>query len=111
MSAPQGKIAEELPGLTTRQPTPSVSSRAAKTALLAFAALAITFFARITHQRFWHCTQSVLLGAPNEDLCPQVPELIPSKNNALWETLNEIYGTEAFRLKAVAWLSGAVQIP
>ncbi|KAF8437233.1 hypothetical protein L210DRAFT_3682609 [Boletus edulis BED1] len=100
MSVPYGKVPEELPGLTLhRQTTSSVSSRAAKTTLLAFAALAVTFFT------------STSLDTTGVNLCPQAPALIPVKNNALWETLTEIYGTEAFRLKAVDWLSGAVQIP
>lgn len=115
MSAPQSKDREQLPGLTPRRTTSSVSSglrRAAKTTLLALAALAITaFFARITHKQLWHCIQSASLNAANDDLCPQAPELIPVKNNALWQTLTEIYGTEAFRTKAIEWLSGAVQIP
>ena len=111
MSAPQSKVQEQLPGLTPKRTTPGVSSRAAKTALLVLAALAITFFARISHKQLWHCIQSTSLDTANDGLCPQAPELIPVKNNALWKTLTEIYGTEVFRSKAVDWLSGAVQIP
>lgn len=111
MSAPQSKVREELPGLSPRQKRSIVSSRAAKTTLLAFAALAITFFARITHKQLWHCIQSASFDTANSGVCPQAPELIPVKNNALWATLTEVYGTEAFRSKAVDWLSGAIQIP
>ncbi|KAG6373800.1 hypothetical protein JVT61DRAFT_5945 [Boletus reticuloceps] len=112
MSVPYRKFPEELPGLTLhRRTTSSVSSRAAKTTLFAFAALAIMFFTRCAHRQLWHGIQSTSLDTTGVNLCPQAPELIPVKNNALWETLTEIYGTEAFRLKAVDWLSGAVQIP
>ncbi|KAF8449022.1 hypothetical protein L210DRAFT_847620 [Boletus edulis BED1] len=108
MSVPQSKVTEELPGLTPRQKASIVSSRAAKTTLLAFAALVITFFAR---GQLWHCIQSSSINTAKVDLCPQAPELTPVKNNVLWEKLTENYGTEAFRLKAVDWLSGAIQIP
>ena len=111
MSVPQGKALIDFPALKPSRATPSISSRATKATLLAFAALAITFFARITHKWLWHCIQSISLDTANSNVCPQVPELIPVKNNALWETLTEIYGTEAFRSKAIDWLSGAIQIP
>ncbi|KAF8552419.1 carboxypeptidase S [Imleria badia] len=111
MSAPQSKVSEELPGVTPRQTRTSVSSRVAKTTLFAFAALVITLFARITHKQLWHCIQSASFDTANDDACPQAPEFIPVKNNALWATLTEIYGTEAFRSQAVDWLSGAIQIP
>ena len=102
---------EELPGLTPRQATPNVPSRVAKTSIFALAALAITFFARVTHKHLWHSISSTSLDPANGDLCHQAPALIPVKNNALWETLTAIYGTEAFQSKAVDWLSGAIQIP
>lgn len=113
MSVPQGKLPGELPGLKPSRATPNVSSRAVKTTLFVLAALAITVFAKITPKYIWHCIQSASLDTANggRDLCPQAPELIPVKNNALWETLTEIYGTEAFQAKAVDWLSGAIQIP
>lgn len=44
-------------------------------------------------------------------VCPQTLELIPEKNYELWENLNSTYSTNSFKLKAVARLSGAVQIP
>lgn len=111
MAAPQGKVLEQLPGLTSRQTKPSVSSRVAKATLLALVALAITFFARIGHEQLWNRVQRAAPDTSSDNICPQVPELTPVKNNALWQTLAETYGTEAFRLKAVDWLSGAVQIP
>lgn len=43
------------------------------------------------------------------DICPQVSELIPRA--ALWKTLGDTYGTEAFKKRAVDWLAGAVRIP
>ncbi|KAG9312990.1 hypothetical protein JVU11DRAFT_6428 [Chiua virens] len=111
MSVSQGKLSEELPGLLPRQKTLGVSSRVAKTALIALAALAITLFGRTAHKQLSHCLQSASVVPVNSDLCPQAPSLIPVKNNALWATLTEIYGTEGFRSKAVDWLSGAIQIP
>jgi Gly-Xaa carboxypeptidase len=47
----------------------------------------------------------------NADICPQVSELIPSSNFDLWETLGDTYGTDAFKMRAVDWLAGAVRIP
>ncbi|KAH0836669.1 hypothetical protein J3R83DRAFT_8389 [Lanmaoa asiatica] len=112
MSPPlQGKVPEELPGPTPSRTTPSVSSRAGKAILLALAALVVTFFARVAHKQLWHCFQSPPLDTAKGNLCPQAPELIPVKNNASWETLTDIYGTEAFQSKAVDWLSGAIRIP
>jgi len=47
----------------------------------------------------------------NADICPQVSELIPTSNFALWKTLGDTYGTDAFKMRAVDWLAGAVRIP
>ncbi|KAH7929100.1 carboxypeptidase S [Leucogyrophana mollusca] len=44
-------------------------------------------------------------------VCPQVAELVPQKNGALWESLGSIYGTDKFKMRAVNWLGGAVRIP
>ncbi|KAG6330630.1 hypothetical protein ID866_8460 [Astraeus odoratus] len=44
-------------------------------------------------------------------VCPQVSELVPERNQEIWEALGSTYSTEAFRSKAVDWLSGAVQVP
>lgn len=45
------------------------------------------------------------------DICPQVSELIPKSNGALWKTLGDTYETDAFKMRAVDWLAGAVRIP
>jgi len=45
------------------------------------------------------------------DLCPQVDELVPEKNGMIWESLQDMYGTEDFKTRAVDWLGGAVRIP
>lgn len=47
---------------------------------------------------------------PTHDICPQVSELIPEKNYELWESLARTYSTDSFKLKAVNWLSGAIQV-
>ena len=46
-----------------------------------------------------------------DDVCPQVSKLIPEKNYELWESLSNAYSTDSFKLKAIDWLSGAVQVP
>ncbi|KAI5999721.1 hypothetical protein EDD15DRAFT_76890 [Pisolithus albus] len=45
------------------------------------------------------------------NVCPQVPKLIPQKNLDIWESLGATYDTDAFKAKAVNWLSEAVQVP
>lgn len=59
----------------------------------------------------WHSFNHVDVHLSNDGVCPQVSELIPDKNYALWESLSSTYSTDMFKLKAVDWLSGAVQIP
>ena len=58
----------------------------------------------------WHSFGRVDYGSI-DSICPQVPELIPEKNYELWESLSNIYSTDSFKLKAINWLSGAVQVP
>lgn len=48
---------------------------------------------------------------PINDVCPQVSELLPGKNYELWDSLSNTYSTDSFKLKAINWLSGAVQVP
>ncbi|KIK98243.1 hypothetical protein PAXRUDRAFT_824097 [Paxillus rubicundulus Ve08.2h10] len=108
MSAPKDKTLELLPAPTPGHTLSRTSSIPTKTALIAFVAIAITLLARGTQVFCNHGRPDVLTNA---DVCPQVSELIPQKNNALWETLSIIYGTEAFKTKAIDWLSGAVQVP
>ncbi|KIJ65653.1 hypothetical protein HYDPIDRAFT_88243 [Hydnomerulius pinastri MD-312] len=84
------------------------SSISTKTALIAFAVLATTLLVKGTHI---FCQNSVPHDLTNVEVCPQASELIPEKNNAIWTKLSNTYGTETFKMKAVDWLSGAVQIP
>ena len=58
----------------------------------------------------WHSFRRVNYGSI-DSICPQVPELIPEKNYELWESLSNIYSTGSFKLKAIDWLAGAVQVP
>ena len=46
-----------------------------------------------------------------DGVCSQVSELIPERNYELWESLSNTYSTDSFKLKAVNWLSGAIQVP
>ena len=58
----------------------------------------------------WHSFDHIDHGFI-DDVCPQVSELIPEKNYELWESLSNAYSTDSFKLKAIDWLSGAVQVP
>ncbi|KAI0924588.1 hypothetical protein AcW2_005436 [Taiwanofungus camphoratus] len=44
-------------------------------------------------------------------MCPQASPLVPQKNEELWSSLGETFGTEAFLDRAVNWIAGAVRIP
>ncbi|KAH8116277.1 hypothetical protein DFH11DRAFT_1199323 [Phellopilus nigrolimitatus] len=46
-----------------------------------------------------------------EALCPQVEQLLPERNKALWDAVGDQFGTDAFKEKAVDWLGGAVRVP
>ncbi|KAF8917086.1 hypothetical protein CPB85DRAFT_1215636 [Mucidula mucida] len=46
-----------------------------------------------------------------DSLCPQATATYPVQNAALWEDLNTLIGTDAFKTKAIDWLAGAVQVP
>jgi hypothetical protein len=50
-------------------------------------------------------------AASTEGLCPQVPALYPSKNGELFGNVTQLYGTEAYKQRAISWLSGAVRVP
>ncbi|KIJ65646.1 hypothetical protein HYDPIDRAFT_110778 [Hydnomerulius pinastri MD-312] len=108
MSTPKEKVPESLPGPIPRQTPSKTSSISTKTALIAFAVLATTLLVKSAHI---FCQSSVPHDLANAEVCPQVSELVPEKNNAIWKTLSNTYGTEAFKMRAVNWLSGAVQIP
>lgn len=44
-------------------------------------------------------------------LCVQTNVLTPDRNGVLWDSLSSTVGTEAFKAKAVEWISGAVRVP
>ncbi|KIK37885.1 hypothetical protein CY34DRAFT_15390 [Suillus luteus UH-Slu-Lm8-n1] len=111
MSATNEKTNEFLPGVLPPRTRRTLSSGgrivALRTGLVVLAVFASTFLWRApygigpyhSHQEF------------NADICPQVSELIPKSNGALWRALGETYETDAFKMRAVDWLAGAVRIP
>jgi Gly-Xaa carboxypeptidase len=66
-----------------------------------------------TFSTFWpQCHELLSITKHNHvDTCPQVDVLVPRKNGALWTGLGQVYGTEAFMIKASDWLAGAVRVP
>ncbi|KAJ7825060.1 hypothetical protein B0H14DRAFT_3110832 [Mycena olivaceomarginata] len=81
-----------------------VLSVVALTALLRF------FFVLAPIVCQWH-TNPVSHHNSAAGVCPQEFPLVPSKNGALWNELTASHATTAFRDRAVAQLSAAVQIP
>lgn len=51
------------------------------------------------------------LGGMAPGGCPQVDALLPEQNSELWKSIGETIGTDAFKVRAVDWLAGAVKIP
>lgn len=47
----------------------------------------------------------------SEPLCPQVQEIVPQKNEELWDSLSQQFTTNDFEGRAIDWLAGAVRIP
>ncbi|KAG6891195.1 hypothetical protein C0995_008447 [Termitomyces sp. Mi166 len=43
--------------------------------------------------------------------CGQSAVLTPVRNEALWDSLSSLIGTEAFKAGAVEWIGGAVRVP
>jgi len=46
-----------------------------------------------------------------EDTCPQSKTLSPVQHAQLWESLGCDFDKDEFKMRAVKWLAGAVQIP
>ncbi|KAH8996149.1 hypothetical protein EDB86DRAFT_3157955 [Lactarius hatsudake] len=44
-------------------------------------------------------------------ICPQADALYPDRNAPLWERLGNDFSQDAFTLRAVEWLGGAVHVP
>ncbi|EGN96601.1 hypothetical protein SERLA73DRAFT_184690 [Serpula lacrymans var. lacrymans S7.3] len=106
MSDPKEKAqpaTELLPGAGYPKPKSKCKSIAVKTVLVAFVFLASTAFSARGAFREFHPVKA--------NVCSQAGELIPEKNEALWESLSKIYGTEDFKMRAVDWLGGAVRVP
>jgi hypothetical protein len=75
-----------------------------------FLGLALTF------HHFWPSSvfsahESQRLLAIADEMCPQVSAIVPSSHAPLIDTLDEVYGTKEFKLKAYESLGGAVRIP
>ena len=52
------------------------------------------------------------LGRLNaSNVCPQADALYPDRHAPLWESLGKEFSQDAFTLRAVEWLGGAVRIP
>jgi hypothetical protein len=45
------------------------------------------------------------------NLCPQADSLYPDRHAVLWESLGKDFSQDAFALRAVEWLGGAVRVP
>ncbi|KAJ7712167.1 carboxypeptidase S [Mycena olivaceomarginata] len=82
-----------------------VLSVVALTALLRF------FFVLAPIACHWHTNPAPHHNSAAAGVCPQESPLVPSKNGALWNELTASHATTAFRDRAVAQLSAAVQIP
>ncbi|KAG0709281.1 hypothetical protein DFH29DRAFT_1027230 [Suillus ampliporus] len=108
MSASNEKTNEFLPGILPPRRTSSGGRiLALRTGLVVLAVFASTFLWRASYGIGpYHSHQQ-----NNADICPQVSELIPESNGALWKTLGSTYETDAFKTRAVDWLGGAVRIP
>ncbi|KAG2157824.1 uncharacterized protein EDB93DRAFT_1124887 [Suillus bovinus] len=111
MSAMDKKTNEFLPGvLPPRTARTLLSGRivARRMGLVVLAAVFASTF-------IWMLPYGIVPYYPyqevNADICPQVSELIPKSNGALWKTLGDTYETDAFKMRAVDWLAGAVRIP
>ncbi|CDO73281.1 hypothetical protein BN946_scf185008.g43 [Trametes cinnabarina] len=48
---------------------------------------------------------------PSADLCPQASAVVPEKNGELWKSLGKTFDSDAFKMRAVQWLGGAVRVP
>ncbi|KAH9167378.1 hypothetical protein EDB89DRAFT_2125443 [Lactarius sanguifluus] len=47
----------------------------------------------------------------NANICPQADALYPDRHARLWESLGKEFDQDAFTLRAVEWLGGAVRVP
>lgn len=75
-------------------------------ALLALVALTYCTVHAWKHDLIPSCSHQV-----SEPLCPQAAELVPKKNEKLWDSLSERFTTDDFEARAIDWLAGAVRIP
>jgi Gly-Xaa carboxypeptidase len=109
MSQANEKVGE-LPGVHARISTTKLCKAKAVASKIALVALAVYVSTNFVKRPF----SSIPTGNLKEDvtdLCPQVDELVPEKNGAIWENLQDTYSTEEFKARAIDWLGGAVRIP
>ncbi|KAI6117458.1 hypothetical protein EV401DRAFT_1969446 [Pisolithus croceorrhizus] len=105
--------AGSLPGPVSTPPSVSRRSTKVTLALAIVVGLLLNCFRQRYWERYANLHNSIHANNPGtfENVCPQVPELIPKRNFDIWERLSATYQTDSFRSKAVDWLSKAVQIP
>ncbi|KAG1746627.1 uncharacterized protein EDB91DRAFT_1118030 [Suillus paluster] len=108
MSTSNEKTNEFLPGVLPPRRTSSGRILALRTGLVVLAVFASTFLWKASHGIGPHRPHQ---QNNNAEICPQVSELVPKSNGALWKTLGDTYETDAFKTRAVDWLAGAVRIP
>jgi hypothetical protein len=90
--------------------------RRSKWTALGLAALLASVFAVVfLHPDIFHdkLLSAIILSAHNgvAKLCAQPDPLYPESHAQLWKNLGHDYEEDAFLMRAVAWLGGAVRIP
>ncbi|KAI0718091.1 carboxypeptidase S [Cerioporus squamosus] len=67
-------------------------------------------FARSPH--FGPCGSTITLARGiSEEICPQATAIVPQKNRAVLDVLEEHYQTKGFKLQAYESLGGAIRVP
>ncbi|KAI6041919.1 hypothetical protein EDC04DRAFT_1140559 [Pisolithus marmoratus] len=100
-----------LPGPVSTQPSASKRSTTVTLILITALGLLVNYGRQYNWELYAGSHDSVHTNHTFTNVCPQVPELIPKRNFDTWESLGATYDTEAFKSKAVDWLSKAVRIP
>lgn len=111
MSQANEKVGD-LPGVHARISTTKLCKAKAIASKIALVALAVSVSTYFVKRPFSSIpTSNLKEDVTSADLCPQVDELVPEKNGAIWGNLQDTYSTEEFKARAVDWLGGAVRIP
>ncbi len=105
----KGTLITALPMQALPRP---VRSPRSKLAALGLVALLASVFA----MTFLHALSTVLLGYGGgrgrvANFCPQSDVLYPEGHVQLWKSLGREFDEDAFMMRTVAWLGGAVRIP